>query len=214
MSLSKYFILFMIYSFIGWIIEVIDIKIETKKLVNRGFLMGPYCPIYGWGGTLMSILLKNYVNDPLVLFLVAMVICSLLEYTTSYLMEKIFNARWWDYSNKKFNINGRVCLETMIPFGLLGCFLMYLLNPFLLNILKNIPHIILTIIAIILFIIFLIDNIVSYSIITKISISSKKVIKDSTEEITKKIKEYISKNSKFGKRLMKSFPRFKSMRKK
>ena len=214
MSLSKYFILFMIYSFIGWIIEVIDIKIETKKLVNRGFLMGPYCPIYGWGGTLMSILLKNYVNDPLVLFLVAMVICSLLEYTTSYLMEKIFNARWWDYSNKKFNINGRVCLETMIPFGLLGCFLMYLLNPFLLNILKNIPHIILTIIAIILFIIFLIDNIVSYSIITKISISSKKVIKDSTEEITKKIREYISKNSKFGKRLMKSFPRFKSMRKK
>ena len=162
----------------------------------------------------MSLLLKKYVNDPLILFLVAMVICSLLEYTTSYLMEKIFNARWWDYSNKKFNINGRVCLETMIPFGLLGCFLMYLLNPFLLNILKNIPDIILTIIAIILFIIFLIDNIVSYSIITKISISSKKVIKDSTEEITKKIREYISKNSKFGKRLMKSFPRFKSMRKK
>lgn len=214
MSLSEYFILFMIYSFIGWIIEVIDIKIETKKLVNRGFLMGPYCPIYGWGGTLMSILLKNYVNDPLVLFLVAMVICSLLEYTTSYLMEKIFNARWWDYSNKKFNINGRVCLETMIPFGLLGCFLMYVLNPFLLNILNGIPNVITTIIAIILLIIFLIDNIVSYSIITKISISSKKVIKDSTEEITKKIREYISKNSKFGKRLMKSFPRFKSMIKK
>ena len=214
MSISKYFILFMIYSFIGWIIEVIDIKIETKKLVNRGFLMGPYCPIYGWGGTLMSLLLKNYVDDPLVLFLVAVVICSLLEYFTSFFMEKVFNARWWDYSNKKFNINGRVCLETMIPFGLLGCFLMYVLNPFLLKILNGIPDIVITIIAIILFIIFIVDNIVSYSIITKISISSKKVIKDSTEEITKKVREYVSRNSKFGKRLMKSFPQFKSMRKK
>lgn len=214
MNLSIYFILFIIYSFIGWIIEIIDIRIETKKWINRGFLIGPYCPIYGCGAILMTFLLKKYYSDPVALFFMGMIICSILEYITSYLMEKIFKARWWDYSEKKFNINGRVCLETMIPFGLLGCLLIYLLNPFFTNVLLKVPMFILNIIAAILFIIFLIDNIISFSIISKISISSKKLIKDNTEEITNIVKEHIFNNSKLGKRVIKSFPKFKVLRKK
>ena len=188
MSLSKYFILFMIYSFIGWIIEVIDIKIETKKLVNRGFLMGPYCPIYGWGGTLMSILLKNYVNDPLVLFLVAMVICSLLEYTTSYLMEKIFNARWWDYSDKKFNINGRVCPETLIPFGFLSVAILKVTNPIIFEFLYNLPKNSIMYASITIAILFAIDIAISYKIISGFK-NINKAEKDNTEEISKKVRE-------------------------
>lgn len=214
MNFYIYFILFLIYSFIGWVIEIIDTLIKTKKIVNRGFLIGPYCPIYGWGGTLMTLLLNRYVNDPIVLFVMAVLICSILEYSTSFLMEKLFKARWWDYSNNKFNINGRICLETMIPFGLLGCFLLYILNPFLTSILLKIPNNVLVPISIILLILFIMDNIVSFIIITRIHIYTNKELKDSTEEITKKVREYISKNSKFGKRLMKSFPKFKSMRKK
>ena len=144
----------------------------------------------------------------------SMVICSILEYVTSFIMEKLFKARWWDYSDRKFNINGRICLETLIPFGLLGCLLIYVINPIISGLILKIPSNVLNVIAVILMIIFILDNIVSYSIITKIHISTKGIVMDNTEEITKKVKEYISKNSKFGKRLMKSFPHLKVLKEK
>ena len=103
-----YFLLFISYSVIGWIMETILKTIEYKKFVNRGFLIGPYCPIYGCGALLMTFLLQGYAEDPIVLFVFNIIICSILEYSTSYIMEKIFKARWWDYSYTKYNINGRI----------------------------------------------------------------------------------------------------------
>lgn len=214
MNLYFYFILFMFYAFFGWCIEIIYTFIKDKNVVNRGFLMGPYCPIYGWGCILIILLLNRYLKDPIVLFIMSMVICSVLEYVTSFVMEKLFKARWWDYSDRKFNINGRICLETLVPFGLLGCLLMYVINPFISGLILKIPSNILNVIAIILLIIFLFDNIISYSIITKIHISTKDIVMDNTEEITKKVKEYVCKNSWFGKRLMKSFPNLKVLKEK
>lgn len=213
-NLCFYFVLFLIYSFIGWLMEISFTLYKDKTLVNRGFLMGPYCPIYGCGCILIILLLKRYLNDFIVLFIMSMVICSILEYLTSYIMEKLFKARWWDYSDRRFNINGRICLETMVPFGLLGCLLMYVINPFISGLILKIPNNVLNVIAVILMIIFILDNIISYSIITKIHISTKDIVMDNTEEITKKVKEYISKNSKFGKRLMKSFPHLKVLKEK
>lgn len=193
--------------------EVIYTYFTDGKLVNRGFLIGPYCPIYGCGCILMILLLKNYTSNPVVLFIMAVVICSILEYVTSYLMEKLFNARWWDYSNRKFNINGRICLETMVPFGILGCFLMYFLNPFISGIVNEVPDNIIIAISIVLAILFIIDIITSYSIISKIKVSSRKILKDNTEEITKKVRKYISNYSKLGKRLIESFPDLKILKK-
>lgn len=144
----------------------------------------------------------------------SMVICSVLEYVTSFLMEKLFKARWWDYSDRKFNINGRICLETLIPFGLLGCLLMYVINPFISGLLLKIPANVLNVLAIIMLIIFVIDNIVSFSIITKIHLSTRGIVMDNTEEITKKVREYIVNHSKFGKRLMKSYPHLKVLKEK
>ena len=114
-NVSVYFILFIIYAMIGWFIEIINGLIQTKKFVNRGFLIGPYCPIYGVGGILITLLLSKYYDDPIVLFFMGIAVCGILEYLTSYIMEKFFKARWWDYSKRKFNINGRICLETIIP---------------------------------------------------------------------------------------------------
>ena len=142
----------------------------------------------------------------------SMVICSILEYLTSYIMEKLFKARWWDYSDRRFNINGRICLETMVPFGLLGCLLMYVINPFISGIISNVPKNILNPIAIVLFVLFVIDNIASYSIITKLHLHTNKIVMDNTEEITKKVREYVSNHSKFGKRLMKSYPNLKVLK--
>ena len=102
--LSFYFLLFIIYSFLGWFVEVINVFLNTKKLVNRGFLLGLYCPIYGVGCLAMIFLLDQYLEEPAILFLVSMFLFSVLEYGTSWLMEKLFRTRWWDYSHKKFKI--------------------------------------------------------------------------------------------------------------
>lgn len=112
----RYFLYFIIYSFIGWLIEVVCKSIEYKRFVNRGFLIVPICPIYGYGVLFIILLIGKDTSDILGVFLKSVLICSVLEYFTSYFMEKLFKVRWWDYSKRKFNINGRICLETMIPF--------------------------------------------------------------------------------------------------
>lgn len=206
---SFIFMLFIIYSIIGWLMETSFNTIITKKFTNRGFFMGPYCPIYGIGVLLILYLLKRYQSEPLALFVMSIVICSLLEYTTSFLMEKIFKNRWWDYSNRKFNINGRICLETMIPFGLIGTFIFYGLNPFITSIISTIPNIVLIIISFFLLLIFLIDIIISLNIIVKFKNISNNIKTDSTDEITKKVKEIISNKSIFQKRLTNAFPNMK-----
>lgn len=136
----------------------------------------------------------------------AVVICSVIEYSTSFIMEKLFNARWWDYSNNKFNINGRICLETMIPFGFAGLILMYMINPLITKFLLLIPNVILNFIAIIIFILFLIDNIISFKIILGFKNTTFIQENDNTAEITLRVKEALIKKSKFSKRLIKSFP--------
>ena len=168
MSLSIHVFLFFIYSFLGWLMEVIVGWIYRKKIVNRGFMIGPYCPIYGFGGTLITLVLSSYYDNPIVLFCVAIVICGLLEYFTSFVMEKVFKARWWDYSPKKYNINGRVCLETIVPFGLLGCLIIYVINPISIGLIENIPLSTQDIIAAILVCIFTVDFIISYFFIAKL----------------------------------------------
>ena len=207
-NLEIYFMMFIIYAIAGWIMECTLGVIQKHRFVNRGFLIGPYCPIYGVGVVIVHLLLNRFANNIVVLFILATLICGTLEYLTSYFMEKIFHARWWDYTQRKFNINGRVCLETLIPFGVLCTAIISLLNPWILDKLHMIPENILNYISIVLFIIYIADSCISFNIILRFKNFSKQE-KDNTEEITKKVREYISKNSKFGKRLMKSFPHIK-----
>lgn len=206
MQLDYYFVLFILYSFLGWTMEVVLTLIEKRKFIDRGFLIGPYCPIYGFGALLITRLLKNYTDNWLVLFILAMVICMLLEYLTSYLMEVIFKARWWDYSDKKFNINGRICLETTIPFGLGALLVMYVLHPFFSSILKNVNDILLLVLATFIFALFLVDLIVSFNVISKFKNAEIKIKRDNTEEITRKVREYLINHSKLTKRLANAFP--------
>lgn len=208
--ISVYIILFFIYSFLGWIMEVLNSFVYTKKFVNRGFCIGPLCPIYGVGVLLIILLLNRYMNEPIVLFVMSMLICSILEYFTSYIMEKIFKARWWDYSNRKFNINGRVCLETMIPFGILGTFMVYIVNPFFIKILDKIDIRILNIISIILICIFILDLVFSFKTVFKFKNTLKKYEKDNTIEVSKKVKEILLSGGFLTKRLVKAFPLLKS----
>lgn len=204
-SIGMLFLLFIIYSFLGWCMEMVVCYFATRKWVNRGFLIGPVCPIYGWGCLLIILLLNRYLNDPLVLFVMSMVLCSLLEYYTSYLMEKLFKARWWDYSHKKYNINGRICLDNILAFGILGLLMMYFINPFVVDILELVNTKALNIIAIAIFIVFVIDNIISLKVISGFKKVAKSIHKDSTEEITKKVREILSNQGKLYRRLVSAF---------
>lgn len=135
-SVLDYIFYFFFYSFIGWFFESCYCSIRPKKWVNRGFLRGPICPIYGTGGLVMMVCLlplrhiteNLYVNE-LLIFIAGAILCDIVEFMTSYIMEKLFNARWWDYSNKKFNIQGRICLTHTFYWGTCSCLFVFILEP-------------------------------------------------------------------------------------
>ena len=207
--LQIYFLLFITYAFLGWCIEVILKYIQFKRFINRGFLIGPWLPIYGWGALLITILLQKYNSDPVALFFLGMAVCSILEYSTSYILEKVFRARWWDYSTKKFNINGRICLDTMVPFGVGAVIIICHINPYLFDLFNTINNSLLNIITLIIFIIFLIDNIVSFNVLSLIRKDNKLLEKDNTEEMSKKVIEKIKNSGFLSKRLLFAYPDFK-----
>ena len=127
-TIETWFLWLMIYSVIGWVYESTICSIGQRKLINRGFLNGPYCPIYGTGAVLVLLVLGRIQNPVLLFFAGAALTCS-LEYLTSWLMEKLFHARWWDYSKRKFNIGGRVCLIGAVVFGAFSVVLILVLHP-------------------------------------------------------------------------------------
>jgi len=161
--------LFMMYSLIGWLWETPFVSIKEKKLINRGFLTGPYIPIYG-ASFVSIVLLLNYLNAYinfasiqgilLQVFSIA-IITAIWEYITSYLLEKIFNARWWDYSYKKYNINGRVALSSTLFFGIGGFLLYNFVNPVLVDFYYNISTNLLIYGFTVFYVIFLTDSVVT-----------------------------------------------------
>ena len=205
MEILKIYLLFWIFAIIGWILEVIVCSIYDGKFSNRGFLIGPYCPIYGFGGVLM-LLFKDVSNNAIICFLLCMISCSILEYLASYLMELIFKVRWWDYSNDKFNINGRICLRNALAFGALGLILLRYILPMFTNFLDNINNTIIYILSITIFIVTTIDIIVSYKAMNKIkNIINKNISKFKNIDATNIIKKIIKNNlniSYFEKRII------------
>lgn len=125
-----YILYFFFYSAIGWAFESTYCSIGERKLINRGFLIGPMCPIYGTGTLVMEILLYNpFRNNPVAVFLLGMVFCDIVEYLTSFIMEKLFNARWWNYKEELLNINGRICLKHTIIWGMGSLAFVKLVHP-------------------------------------------------------------------------------------
>lgn len=130
---------FLIYSIGGWLCECIYCSIPAKHFVNRGFLRGPYCPIYGCGALLTTGLLASLNDYPAAVFLCGLLLTSVLEYLTSWIMEVLFHTKWWDYSKRRFHINGRVCLRNSILFGLMSLFVIYFLQPRVDQLIASLP---------------------------------------------------------------------------
>ena len=209
-TILLYFILFASYSFLGWIIEVISCStIEKRLCLNRGFLIGPYLPIFGIGSLISILFLSKVKSNIYFLFMVSVFSLTMLEYITSYLLEKIFHARWWNYDKRKFNIDGRVSLSTSFGFGVLSVILIKIVNPLYNIILKKVPINIINIISIVLIIIFLMDVVISLTIIFSLRKKIKNKNRDMTEELDKERKRILKAKMLLIKRLKLSFPNMK-----
>lgn len=132
--------IFIVYAFLGWCTEVSYAALDTGKFVNRGFLNGPYCPIYGCGVVIVIAILTPLQENLAILFAGSFLLTSVLEYITGFLLEKVFHNKWWDYSNFPFNIKGYVCLKFSILWGLACTFVMKVLHPIIYGFIVWIPH--------------------------------------------------------------------------
>ena len=168
--------------------------------------MGPWCPIYGFGAVFISLLLSRHAEDPLAVFGLAILICGILEYSASYMLEKIFHARWWDYSTKKFNLNGRVCAGTLLPFGLLGLLLVYAITPVMFSCFDLLSKTMIQIICLSLSLLFLVDITISTTTLVKIRVHAGKLDGDSTEKITNEVRSVLAEKSALVRRMMRAFP--------
>ena len=211
--ICSFFLLFFIYCVIGYIVEVTFIAICQKKInFSRGFLIGPYIPIYGTGIMLMTTLLTKYQDDYVVLFILGATLCTVLEYITSYIMEKMYKLRWWDYSNKKFNINGRVCLENSVLFGLGGLVVIKLINPLFEKFINYLPPSIVIVLATVTFIIFIADVIISIWITFNLEININEYIKvDATSKIKQEIEKRFKSYTFLHTRILKAYPNISSL---
>lgn len=179
-QLFIYILSFFIYSFCGWIWESIMIHaIYMKKFVNRGFLNGPMLPIYGSGALIVVLFFRmEGVHYPIYsIFLLGGLIACVVEYLTSWAMEKMFHERWWDYSKKLFNLNGRVCLEGFVCFGLFSVAAKCLIQPFFDKKLALIPYTVQIVLIVILVTIFVVDLIRSVHIATHLKKEMEEMVK-------------------------------------
>ena len=159
--------IFIIYAFLGWCSEVAFAAVNKGKFVNRGFLNGPVCPIYGVGMLIVVLCLWSLRDRPLLLFLGSALLTTALEFVTGFVLERFFHDKWWDYSDKPFNIMGYVCLKFSIFWGLACTFIMLIIHPIIYGFIRLIPHIVGVVLLVIIMTGFVIDVAVTVSTIVK-----------------------------------------------
>ena len=133
------FLAFLTYSFLGWVCETVYCSIGQRKFVNRGFLNGPLCPVYGFGAMAVLFFLRPVRENLLVLYLSGVLVTSVIEYITGFLLEKLFATKWWDYSTYRFNIHGRVCLRNSLMFGVLSVIAARVIDPVVQGMIASLP---------------------------------------------------------------------------
>lgn len=187
---------FILYSFLGWVMESIYRSCCERKLINTGFLRGPFCPIYGIGAIMMFLLLEGFENQPIFLFIVAIVVLTIWEYAVGVFLETAFDTKYWDYSDHKFNFQGRICLTNSIYWGILGVVFIKYIHPLMQKMVAKVDIRIWYVVITILGIVFIVDSIVSIIKVKNIKSTLEK-IENINKEIKEKLKEL--KNNKIEK---------------
>ena len=201
--------IFIIYAFIGWCTEVSYAALDTGKFVNRGFLNGPYCPIYGCGVVIVVAILTPLKENLLILFAGSFLLTSVLEYITGYILEKVFHNKWWDYSDKPFNIKGYVCLKFSIYWGLACTFIIDIIHPIIYAAIRFIPFVLGVVLLSIIMCVFAADCIITVTTILKfnkrlkvmdeMAASIHRLSDEIGENIYENVTDVIEKSEKFQK---------------
>lgn len=161
-----YILYFLLFSFIGWIIETCFSFYALGHFTKRGFLYGPLCPIYGWGALILIMFFSTYKKHNLKLFIYAALIFSVFEYIVSFGMEALFSSKWWDYTDEYMNLNGRISIFYSFAWGIIAILVINFIYPFFkkkINILlSKIPYKVQFITINILACIFLVDTVLSF----------------------------------------------------
>ncbi len=211
---------FFVYSFIGWLWETIYCSLEERKFVYRGFLSGPYCPIYGFGVLILLEVLSPIKGDVPLLFLVSVIVMSIFEYVVSFVLEKLFHQRWWDYSAEKFNIKGRIALKSSLFWGVMCLVIIYVLQPMIVpfaDAVVSISPLIPAALAIIVLIdaIYTVTQLAGFS---RLLNQLRTIVDESPEILAQSISETVESLRKSGhlrfteRRLLRAFPRARDTR--
>lgn len=199
--LERWILYFAIYSLGGYLVEVVKCSLKRKQFTNRGFLFGPVLPIYGFGAVLFALAI-DYIEplrgNLILTFLAAVAICTVLEYITSFLMEKLFKIRWWDYRGvHRFQLNGRICLQNSLLFGL-GGIVMAFIQPRVAGFISWLDPTFRTVLAWVAVILFTVDTIASTyaalrarGMVTKGVVDFEQMVGDQTNEVKKLCREAI-----------------------
>lgn len=208
--------LFFVYAVLGWIVEVVFHVVTIGSFTNRGFLKGPYCPIYGFGKIFILYLLNPYIGNLPILFILSMAITTLIELIAGYILEHFLHKRWWDYSDLPFNYRGYICLKFSIYWGMGALFVVKFVHPIINHIYRHLPHFIILALIIIMFSMMVIDFITTLANIlglnkqisqieeienriTKLSNDMGEIITEGvliSQEGSKKIEEALNENLK------------------
>ena len=205
-------LLFFSYSFVGWCIEVTLKYFQYHRFINRGFLAGPWLPIYGSGCALITLAvdglvhISRYESSFGSVFAVSFVLCGLLEYGASWYMEKRFHARWWDYSRKPMNLNGRIWIGNLMLFGLGGMIVVKFVNPLILPLYSRASLETREIVAACLSVLFISDFIVSHFVLKLVKSGVEHSEADNTEEIGREIRKLLSDKNMFARRFAEAYP--------
>jgi uncharacterized membrane protein len=208
-SLVNLILLFFAYAFLGWCIEVTLKYFQFHRFINRGFLTGPWLPTYGSGAALITIAVKGL--SPLefsvgTTFVISFILCGVIEYLTSFFLEKRFHARWWDYSQKPMNLHGRVWIGNLILFGLGGVLIIEVINPLLLRLSGCMSFRLKEILAIALSAVFVADYVMSHFVLKLVKTGVENSEADDTEAINKEIRLLLNDRSFFHRRFAEAYP--------
>ena len=172
-AISVNIIYFFIYSFLGWVQEILYFLVTERRFRNGGIVIAPLLPIYGIGALSILLFLQPYIHNPFLVFLLSAILASVIEYIGHYAMEKWFHVLLWDYKDKPFNLNGRICLENSLGFGILALFVVYVAHPFIASLVGMIPQKLAVLLAIILGVLFIIDVANAWMSMIKLRIAAR-----------------------------------------
>lgn len=210
----EFVIMAFIFSILGWIMEVTLKYIQYHRFIDRGFLIGPYCPIYGFGVVGVTILVGGLIGwkgTILETFMAGFVICGFLEYMTSFYMEKMFHARWWDYSTKPMNLNGRIWIGNLILFGIASVVIVRFIAPHYFEFIDQIDPVILSVLAWIILIFMSADYVLSHILMNIVKKEIDNTYGDNTEEISFRMHKLLKNRSLLQRRIYQAYPDFKAI---